>query len=96
MERVLEDGYYISMNTIILRSKNYRKVVRDCPLERLMLETDSPWLAPKKLIEQVEDRNDPTSVKVVAEKIAEIKNISSEDIVKTTTENAIRFFSLSI
>ena len=96
LERVLENGYHISMNTIILRSKGYRKVVRDCPLDRLMLETDSPWLAPKKLMENVEARNDPLSVKVVAEKIAEIKKVSFEEVWQKCGENAVNFFSLPI
>jgi len=96
LKRVLENGYYISMNTIILRSKSYRKVVRDCPLERLMLETDSPWLAPKRLIEKIEERNDPTSVRMVAEKIAEIKKILFGEIERKTTENAIRLFGFAI
>jgi len=96
LNRVLDNGYYISMNTIILRSKGYRKVVRDCPLGRLMLETDSPWLAPKKLIEKVEARNDPTSIKVVAEKMADIKKISFEEIWQKCGKNAINFFKLSI
>jgi TatD DNase family protein len=54
-----------------------------------MLETDSPWLGFGK-------RNDPTSVKAVAEKIAEIKKISLEEVDKITTENAINFFELKI
>ncbi|NIM47351.1 MAG: YchF/TatD family DNA exonuclease [Candidatus Aenigmarchaeota archaeon] len=96
LKRVLENEYYISMNTIILRSKSYRKVVRDCPLDRLMLETDAPWLAPKKLIERVETRNDPTSIKVVAEKMADIKKISFEEIWNKCGENAVNFFKLPI
>ena len=96
VKRIIENGWYISMNTIILRSKSYGKVVRDCPLERLMLETDAPWLAPKQLIEGVESRNEPTSIKLVAEKIAEIKNVSFEDVWQKCGENAIKFFKLSI
>jgi len=94
--RIIENGWYISMNTIILRSKSYGKVIRDCPLERLMLETDAPWLAPKQLIEGVKSRNDPTSIKLVAEKIAEIKNISFNNVDMITTENAQRFFKINV
>jgi len=96
LKGVLGNGCYISMNTIILRSKGYRKVVRDCPLDRLMLETDSPWLAPKKLIEKVDARNDPTSIRIVAEKIADIKKISFEEVWNKCGENAINFFKLEI
>jgi len=96
LKRVLENGYYISMNTKILISKGYRKVVRDYPLEKLMLETDAPWLAPKKLIEKVEARNDPTSIKAVAEKVADVKKLDFEKVWLKCGENAINFFGLPI
>jgi TatD DNase family protein len=81
---------------MVLRSKKHRKIARDCPLDRLMLETDSPWLAPKRLIEGIEARNDPRSIKIVAEKVSEIKKASFEDIWRKCGENAIKFFSLNI
>jgi len=96
LKRILENGWFISMNTMVLRSKKHRKIARDCPLDRLMLETDSPWLAPKRLVEGIETRNDPTSIKIVAEKISEIKKLSFEDIWRGCGENAIKFFSLDI
>jgi len=96
VKRIIENGWYISMNTIILRSKSYGKVVRDCPLERLMLETDAPWLAPKQFIEGIESRNEPTSIKMVAEKIAETKKVSFENVWRKCGENAIKFFKLSL
>jgi len=96
LKRVLENGYYVSMNTIILRSKGYRKVVRECPLDKLMLETDAPWLAPKKLIEGIDTRNDPTSIRIVAEKMADIKKISFEEVWNKCGENAVNFFKLPI
>lgn len=88
-KKVVENGWYISMNAILLKSKKHKKVVRNCPLEKLMLETDSPWLSPDG------GRNDPTSVKIVAEKIAEIKKISVEEVDRVTTENAKRFFRIN-
>ncbi|MEM5791005.1 MAG: TatD family hydrolase [Candidatus Aenigmatarchaeota archaeon] len=88
VKRVIENGWFISMNTIVLKSKKHKKVVRDIPLEKIMLETDSPWLSPSG------GRNTPLSVKIVAEKIAEIKKVSFEEVDKITTENAIKFFSI--
>jgi len=89
-KRVIDNGWYISVNTILLKSKKHKKVVRDCPIEKLMLETDSPWLSPWKN----EKRNDPTAVREVAEKIAEIKKMHIEEVDKITTENAKRFFRI--
>ena len=94
-KRVVDNGWFISINAIILKSKSHKKIARDCPIEKIMLETDAPWLSPKKLLDGIEERNDPTSIKIVAEKIAEIKKISFNDIWKKCGENAIRFFKLS-
>lgn len=93
LDRVIENGYYVSSNAIILRSKSYSKVVRDTPIERLMLETDSPWIHPNGKPKH-EERNDPTFVKDVATKVAEIKGLSVDEVDKITTENAIKFFNI--
>jgi TatD DNase family protein len=95
LKRALNNGFYVSANAIILRSKSYKKVVRDTPLDRLMLETDSPWLHPSGKSKH-EQRNDPTFVRAVAEKVAEIKAKSIKEIDSATTENATRFFNLNI
>jgi TatD DNase family protein len=95
-KKIVDNGWFISINTIILRSKSHKKIARDCPLDKLMLETDAPWLSPKKLLEGIEEKNDPTSIKIVAEKIAEIKKLSFEDVWKKCGENAIKFFKLPI
>ncbi|MFH8086829.1 MAG: TatD family hydrolase, partial [Candidatus Aenigmatarchaeota archaeon] len=88
VKRIVENGWFVSVNTIILKSKKHKKVVRDVPLERIMLETDSPWLSP------FGKRNTPLSVKVVAEKIAEIKKVTLEEVKKVTTDSTIKFFNL--
>jgi TatD DNase family protein len=95
-KRIVDNGWFISINTIILKSKSHKKIARDCPLERLMLETDAPWLSPKKLLEGIDEKNDSTSIKIVAEKIAEIKKLSFEDVWKKCGENAVKFFKLPI
>lgn len=100
MKRVLEKGYFVGVNTVVYTSKNYKKVVRDVPLERLLLETDAPWLALKKEGEAYKidskARNEPTSIKLVAEKIAEIKNLSFDEVWKACGRNAIRFYGLPL
>jgi len=61
-----------------------------------MLETDSPWLGVKegRIVEPKAKRNEPTAVKLVAEKIAEVKKVAVEDVDRQTTENAKRFFKI--
>ena len=67
--------------------KTIKKIVKKLPIGKLMTETDSPWLGFGK-------RNTPDSIKIVAEKIAELKSLGFEEIDKITTENAVGFFNL--
>ena len=92
-ERVVDNSWFISMNTIVLKSKKHRKVVRDTPLQQLLLETDAPWLAPEGLASR---RNDPTAVRFVVDKIAEIKRVDPQQVDRMTTENAIKVFHLGL
>jgi TatD DNase family protein len=96
IQRVVDNGWFVSINTIVLRSKNHRKIGRDCTLERIMLETDAPWLSPKKILEGIDDRNDPTSIRMVAEKIAELKKLPFDEVWRKCGENAKNFFNLPI
>lgn len=95
LQRILDNGWYVSMNTIVLKSKKHKKIARDIPLERLMLETDSPWLAPKRLFEGLDARNDPRSIRIVAEKVAEIKKVPFEQVWEACGRNAVSFFGLT-
>jgi len=96
LQRILNNGWFVSMNTIVLRSKKHRKIARDIPLERLMLETDSPWLAPERLMEEKEVRNDPRAIKTVAEKVSEIKKLPFDEVWQKCGQNAVNFFNLNI
>ncbi|MCK4730698.1 MAG: TatD family hydrolase [Candidatus Aenigmarchaeota archaeon] len=84
---VIEANYFVSVNTSVFRSKTTKKIIKRMPIEKLMTETDAPWLGFGK-------RNTPLSVRMVAEKIAEIKDLSFEEVDKITTENAVKFFDL--
>jgi TatD DNase family protein len=90
LKRVVDNGWHVSLNAIVMRSKKHRKIARDIPLGRLMTETDSPWLAPDR------GRNTPLTVGAVIKKLAEIRKIPPEEIDRATTENAVRFFSLPL
>ena len=72
---------------------NARPENNQVPLNRLLVETDSPWLAPDSFVNK---RNDPTSTSYIVKKVAEIKKTSFEEIDEITTENAIGFFQLKV
>lgn len=99
LDKVIKNGWFISMNTTVLKSKKMRKIARDVPLENLMLETDAPWLAPADHPDWPAEkgkRNDPTAIKITAQKIAEIKKMHVEGVIEATTKNVVKFFSLPI
>lgn len=74
-------------------SKELKRVVNEISLDNILLETDSPWLTPEPFRGK---KNEPKNVLLVAEKIAEIKNISKDEVLKITTDNAISKFDLHI
>ncbi len=73
------------------RAQDLRTLVKLTPLDRLMLETDAPFLSPEGLRGK---RNEPAYVKFLAEEIARIKEIAFEEVARVTTDNARRFFNL--
>jgi len=90
--RALDLNFYIGV-TGPLTFKNAeakREVVKSLPLERLLIETDAPFLAP---VPQRGRRNEPAFVRHIADKIAEIHNKTPEDVAAQTAANAARLFS---
>jgi TatD DNase family protein len=83
-------GWYIGYNGIIFKL-NLEEVIKATPLDRILLETDSPYLTPPVLGDV---RNEPMNVQYVAEKIAEVKQVVVEEVARQTTENAKRVFRL--
>ena len=86
-------GWMLSF-TGVITFKNARKaldVIRWLPLDRIMIETDSPYLTPEPFRGK---RNDSGYVRFVAEKIAELKGITPEEAAHITTENGRRFFNI--
>lgn len=87
-------GWYIGF-TGVLTFKNARKAVETAasiPLERIVLETDCPFMAPEPFRGK---RNDPGYLPKMAEKLAEIRGISVEEAIAATTENAKRLYRIS-
>jgi TatD DNase family protein len=86
-------GFYLSISGPLTFKNNVKtvEVVREIPLDMLLIETDSPYLTPTPYRGQ---RNYPGYVRYVAEKIAEIKGISFEEVAKKTLENGKRLFDI--
>ena len=90
LKRVIDNDWYITVNTTVYRSKTMKKIVRDVPIERILLETDAPWL------DLEGRRNEPIAIKGFAEKIAEVKKCSFSDVWDTCGKNAAEFFGLAL
>ncbi len=89
--KYLEMGLSFGFNGIIFKL-NLDEVIKKIPLDKILLEPDCPYLTPSPMT----GRNEPIYVKYVAEKIAEIKEKSYEEIAKITTENAKKLFRLNL
>jgi len=87
-------GFYVGFTGIITfpKTKDLEKVVEMMPLQKILVETDCPYLAP---VPHRGERNIPQYVEFVARRIAEIKQIDYNKVVKQTAENAIKLFNLS-
>ncbi|MDY0017825.1 MAG: TatD family hydrolase [Candidatus Delongbacteria bacterium] len=91
--RLIEKGFYISFTGNITYKNNDREeVIRQIPLENILLETDSPFLTPVPFRGK---RNDPSKLKLIAEKIAEIKGVSVEEVAEVTTRNSKKLFKIN-
>ncbi|MBR6033439.1 MAG: TatD family hydrolase [Clostridia bacterium] len=93
VKEALEMGYYISFAgpCTFKNAKNSLDIIAQVPTDKMLIETDSPYLAPEPVRGT---RNDSRNVIRVAEKIAEIKDIPLEKIAKITYENAKRIFNI--
>lgn len=83
------DDYFMSFSTMICYSERHEELVKNIPLERMLTETDSPYLAMTK-----EERNEPANVCLAAQKIAEIKNVDLATVDEITERNANYVFGI--
>ena len=93
-KEILKMGMHISF-TGVVTFKNARRAIealKVIPIERLLIETDSPYMAPEPFRGQ---RNDSSFVYRVAEKISEVKEIPLEDVIRITCENGMKLFGIS-
>lgn len=89
----LLDRYYIGVGGTLTfkNNKKTKELVRELPLEKIALETDCPYLTPVPFRGK---RNEPIYTKYVAEEVARIKEISVEEVIKVTTENAKKIYGM--
>lgn len=87
-------NFYISLGGPVTfkNAKQPKKVAIEIPLDRLLIETDCPYLTPHPYRGK---RNEPSYVKLVAEQIAELKGVSFEEVSRITTENANKIFGIN-
>ena len=95
-KKYIEFGFYISFSGVItfppLRrasANDYDDVIKNIPLEKILVETDCPYVAP---VPHRGKRNEPQYVKYVAQKIAELRGLSFEEVEGQTTKNARKLF----
>ncbi len=88
-------GFFISFtcNITYKNAARLREIAKLVPMDRLLIETDAPFLAPQDFRGK---RNEPMHVRYAAEEVAKIKGLSFNEVAKVTTENAARLFKLKI
>ncbi len=94
IKKDLDLGYYIGFNGIIFKNIegiDFKKVIEITPLDKILIETDCPYLVPKGVEAK---RNEPIFVKYIAEHIAKVKKISFEKLAEITTQNARELFNI--
>ncbi len=91
----LDMGFFISFtcNITYKNADRLREIVKLAPMDRLLIETDAPFLAPKDFRGK---RNEPMYVKYVAEEISKIKGLSFEEVANITTKNAEQLFKINV
>jgi TatD DNase family protein len=90
-KKYIELGFYLGFNGILTFARQYDEIVREIPLDRILLETDAPFLAPEP---HRGKRNEPAYVVEVAKKLAELKNEPLKKIIEQTTKNCHNLFGV--
>lgn len=87
-------GFMLGIGGVItFKNSKLGEVIKEIPLEYIVLETDSPYLAPEPYRGK---KNQSKYIPIIAEKISEVKEISVDEVMRITTENAIKIYNLSI
>ena len=92
-KKLVEAGFYFTFGGVITFSHDYDEVIKYIPLERILLETDAPYVAPAPYRGK---QNEPSYILEIAKKMAEIKGTSYENILKSTTATACKLFKITV
>ncbi|MFZ3011682.1 MAG: TatD family hydrolase [Minisyncoccia bacterium] len=90
-KKFLDIGFTLSFTGVVTFTKDYDEVIRNTPLDRIMSETDAPYVAP---VPHRGKRNEPVYVKETVKKIAEIKNLPEAEVAEALIANAKRLFKI--
>jgi len=89
---IMDLGFYLGIGGVVtFKNGGLDKIIPEIPLNKIVLETDGPYLAP---VPYRGKRNEPAYLKIVAEKMAALKGISLEELSRQTTENALKLFKI--
>lgn len=95
VKRAVDLGYYVTIPTSVVNRRKYRQVAKRFPLERIMLETDSPFQLPFDPPKGGDrPRNEPNAVRQSCQKIADLLDLLFEDVARQTTQTTTSFFGL--
>jgi TatD DNase family protein len=94
-ERALEMGYYLGFTGPVTfkKSDDLRAIAGNVPIDRLLVETDAPFLAPQKYRGK---RNEPAFVRLVTEQIAETRRLELSELARLTVTHAVRLFGMQL
>lgn len=87
-QRVMDNGWFITLPANFRKYRNRKQAAEIIPLEQILLETDGPYLSPTP------DRNEPANIVYGVESLGELLGLPNEDIARSTTKNALRFYRL--
>ena len=91
-KKFVEMGYYLGVGGPVTRYKDVQEMVKITPIDKIVIETDSPVLPPEPF--EKHSRNNSLYLKYIVKKIAEIKGVSEEDVIKNTTQNAYKVYGI--
>lgn len=88
MQEIVDAGHFVSVPTLVCFSEQHQSIAKHLPLENMLIETDSPYLSPRK------GRNEPAFVADSVPRISALKGIEASEVARTTMQNTLRAFGI--